>query len=467
MIHASVFINGEICKVTDYFPVINPATAEVFAMAPRCESAQLESAVTAAAQAFKGWQQDSQQRRLALTKMAEIIRDNSETLALLLTQEQGKPLKQARSEVISAVLQIQMATSLALPQEILQDTDQHFIKLIRKPYGVVAAIVPWNFPVSIAMGKVATALLAGNTVVLKPSPYTPLTTLKIAELTRAVFPAGVFNTLSGLDELGAQLTQHPLVSKIDFTGSVTTGKKIAAAAAPDLKRITLELGGNDPAIVLPDAEPADIAKAVFWGAFTNSGQVCVAIKRLYVHEARAEALLQELAELARSTPVGNGLDEQVRLGPINNETQFERVRHLIETAKQHGARVVAGGEALSQGYCFQPTILSNLSDDEAVVVQEQFGPVLPVLTYREVDDAIARANNSHYGLGASLWSANVEEATALAEQLEAGTTWVNQHLALTPLAPFGGCKWSGLGVINGKWGLEGAMQMQVINVKRS
>lgn len=467
MIHAKLFINGEPCPVAEYFPVINPATAEVFAMAPRCEGPQLDRALTAAAQAFKSWQHDIQQRRQALGKMAEIIRDNSETLAVLLTQEQGKPLKQARSEVISAVLQIQMAASMALPQEILQDNAQHLIKLLRKPYGVVAAIVPWNFPVSIAMGKVATALIAGNTVLLKPSPYTPLATLKIAELSQGVFPPGVFNILSGLDELGAQLTQHPLVRKIDFTGSVNTGKKIAAVAAPDLKRLTLELGGNDPAIVLPDADPANIAKAVFWGAFTNSGQVCVAIKRLYVHESLAEALLHELAELARSTPVGNGLDEQVRLGPINNHAQFKRIRTLIEAAKQRGARVVAGGEALPQGYCLQPTILSELRDDEAVVVQEQFGPVLPVLTYREVDDAIARANNSHYGLGASLWSGNVETATILAEQLEAGTTWVNQHLALSPLAPFGGCKWSGLGAINGKWGMEGATQMQVINVKRA
>lgn len=461
---AKLFINGEPNSVANTFAVVNPASAEIFAEAPACDESHVNRAIEGAAAAFYAWRKDITQRRNVLNKMAELIRDNSEVIALLLTQEQGKPLKQARSEVMTSVMQIQWAASTEIPQEVLQDNHQGLIKLIRKPYGVVVAIVPWNYPVSIAMGKVATALIAGNTVVLKPSPYTPMATLKIAEVTRGIFPAGVFNTLSGSDSLGAQLTQHALVRKIDFTGSVNTGKKVAAVAASDLKRVTLELGGNDPAIILPDANPKKIAKALFWGAFSNSGQVCVAIKRVYVHESIHESLLQELAALANVTPVGNGLDDNTRLGPINNRAQFERVSSLVSAAKQQGARVVAGGSALNQGYCFQPTILSDLRDDEAVVTQEQFGPVLPVLSYCDLDDAINRANASHFGLGSSVWSDNAEQATVIAEQLEAGTTWVNQHLVLSPIAPFGGSKCSGLGAINGKWGLEGATQMQVINV---
>jgi acyl-CoA reductase-like NAD-dependent aldehyde dehydrogenase len=317
------------------------------------------------------------------------------------------------------------------------------------------------------MGKVATALIAGNTVVLKPSPYTPLSTLKIAEVIKDALPAGVLNIISGSDPLGASLTAHPLIRKIDFTGSVGTGKRVASAAAPDLKRFTLELGGNDPAIVLPDANPKKIAKAIFWGAFTNSGQVCIAAKRLYVHESIKEALTTELAALAEQMKVGDGLDEDTKLGPINNQAQFERVTTLVEEAKRDGARVVAGGDALGQGYCFQNTLLTDLDDNARIVQEEQFGPVLPILAYEDINDVVSRANNTHFGLGASIWTEDLPQAEVLAERIEAGTTWVNQHLALSPLAPFGGSKWSGIGYIGGKWGIEGATELQVINIKRT
>ena len=462
-----MLINGKLCSGEDSFGVVNPAKAEVFAEAPECGPEQLAKAVEGSAEAFSSWRQDIDVRRNALKRMAEKIQANSDEIAALLAQEQGKPLKNAKQEVMTSSLQIQFAAAAQIPEEVLQDTDQALIKLIRKPYGVVAAITPWNFPISIAMGKVSTALIAGNTVVLKPSPYTPLSTLKIAEVIKDELPPGVLNIISGSDPLGASLTAHPLVRKIDFTGSVGTGKRVAAAAAPDLKRFTLELGGNDPAIVLPDANPEKIAKSIFWGAFTNSGQVCIAAKRLYVHESIKERLTTELAALADSIKVGDGMEEGTQLGPINNKAQFERVSALVDDAKKSGARVVAGGEALGQGYCFQNTILTDLDDNARIVQEEQFGPVLPVLSYTDVDEVINRANSTHFGLGASIWTEDLPQAEKLAERIEAGTTWVNQHLALSPLAPFGGTKWSGIGYIGGKWGIEGATELQVINIKRA
>ena len=462
-----MLINGQLCDGEGSFAVINPATGEGFSEAPECGPAQLEQAIEGANDAFASWRQDIDARRNALMSMAEKIQTNSDEIAALLTQEQGKPLKNAKQEVMGASLQIQFAASAQLPDEVLQDTDQAFIKLIRKPYGVVAAITPWNFPIAIAMGKVATALIAGNTVVLKPSPFTPLSTLKIAQVIQEALPPGVLNIITGSDPLGASLTAHPLIRKIDFTGSVGTGKRVAAAAAPDLKRYTLELGGNDPAIVLPDANPTKIAKAIFWGAFANSGQVCIAAKRLYVHASIKDQLTAELATLAESVKVGNGLEDGTLLGPINNQPQFERVSGLVEDAIKSGARVAAGGEALGQGFCYKNTILTDLDDDARIVQEEQFGPVLPILSYTDIDDVIERANSTHFGLGSSIWTEDLQQAETLAGRIEAGTTWVNQHLALSPLAPFGGTKWSGIGYIGGKWGVEGATQLQVINIKRA
>ena len=462
-----ILINGELLSCSDSFSVINPARGEVFAQAPECDAQMLDAAVSGAHQAFSFWRQDISKRREALMAMAAKIQQHSAEIAHLLTLEQGKPLKQANSEVLASVIQIQMAANAEIPIEVLQDNDQALVKVIRKPYGVVAAITPWNYPVSIAMGKIATALVVGNTVVLKPSPFTPLSTLKIAELIKDDFPAGVLNIICGSDPLGASLTAHPAIRKIDFTGSVATGKKVAAAAAPDLKRITLELGGNDPAIVLADSDPEKIAKQLFWGAFTNSGQVCAAIKRIYVHESIKSDLEKALVSLAEKTRVGNGLDAETRLGPVNNKAQFERVKELVNDVRETGGTVLTGGDVVSeQGYCYQNTIVTDVADTDRIVVEEQFGPVVPILAYSDLDDAIARANNSHFGLDASIWSDNVDKAAEVAVEMQTGTAWVNQHLALTPLAPFGGSKCSGIGSINGKWGLEGATELQVINIKR-
>jgi acyl-CoA reductase-like NAD-dependent aldehyde dehydrogenase len=351
---------------------------------------------------------------------------------------------------------------------VLQDDANAKIELHRRPLGVVGAITPWNFPLMLGSWKIAPALLAGNTVVIKPSPFTPLTTLKLGEILRSVLPAGVLNVVSGGDELGAWITGHPVPRKISFTGSVATGKKVAAAAAPDLKRVTLELGGNDPAIVLGDVDPKATAQKIFWLAFENCGQICSAIKRVYVPEALYAPVVDELALLARGAKVGNGLEPGMQIGPINNRPQFERVKELVEDARAHGARIVTGGKARpGKGYFYEPTVVADIADGTRLVDEEQFGPALPVIPYRRVEDAIERANATMFGLSGSVWSADVEKGAEVAAQLECGTAWVNQHLALGPHLPFGGAKWSGIGVENGPWGLLGFTEIQVVNVKRS
>jgi acyl-CoA reductase-like NAD-dependent aldehyde dehydrogenase len=369
--------------------------------------------------------------------------------------------------LLGAALSFLFNATLELPNEVVQDDDKIRIEVRARPLGVVAAITPWNYPVLLACAKIGPALLAGNTVVLKPSPYTPLSSLMLGEALRDVLPPGVLNVVAGGDDLGAWLSEHPLVRKISFTGSVATGKRVAASAAPDLKRVTLELGGNDAAIVLPDADPARLAKKLFWGAFENSGQICSAIKRIYAHESIYPALLDELSNVAGDVKTGDGTDPSSQLGPINNRPQFERVCALVEDARKQGAKPLVGGERMGdRGYFFNPTVLTEISDGVRVVDEEQFGPVLPVLPYRDVEDAVARANATHFGLGGSVWGNDVARASEVANQLECGTAWVNSHLSLVPYAPFGGHKWSGLGLENGKWGLRGFCELQTLHTTK-
>jgi acyl-CoA reductase-like NAD-dependent aldehyde dehydrogenase len=456
-------IAGEIAPTESTFGVRNPATGEVFAQAPECTRQQLDAAFDAAAKAARDWKSDEAARRAVLVRAAEALMASSAELAPVLTSEQGKPLADAGIEVFAASMWCQYFADLEMPTQIIQDDASAYVELARRPLGVVAAITPWNFPLTLAFWKIAPALLAGNTLVLKPSPYTPLTTLKVGELLRDVFPPGVVNIVSGSDELGAWMTTHAVPRKISFTGSVETGKKVAMSAAPDLKRVTLELGGNDPAIVLDDADPAVVASAIFAGAFANNGQVCSAIKRVYVPEALYDDVVEGLAAEARAIKVGEGTEEDVKLGPINNEPQYERVKELVADALSHGGTAVTGGKAMDRpGYFFEPTILTGLSDGSRIVDEEQFGPALPVVSYRNLGDAIDRANATHFGLSGSVWSADPDRATEVAAQLECGTAWVNTHLALAPQQPFGGFKWSGIGVENGPWGLAEFSEFQVV-----
>jgi acyl-CoA reductase-like NAD-dependent aldehyde dehydrogenase len=461
-------IDGKPVKGSKTTGVINPATGKIFAEVPDCTKAELNQAMESAQRAYPSWSRDIAARRKVLNECAAALQQPPEGLARTLTQEQGKPLDKAGQEIFGTAMWCGYTASLELPVDVIQNNDAGRIEVRRKPLGVVAAITPWNYPVMLAMWKIAPALLAGNTVVLKPSPYTPISTLMLGEILRDIVPPGVLNIISGGDDLGAWMTSHPVPRKISFTGSVETGKKVAASAAPDLKRVTLELGGNDPAIVLSDVDVAEVAPKIFWGAFENSGQICSAIKRVYVPEKMYQPMLEAMGELARGVKVGNGLDAGTQLGPINNKPQFERVTELVEDAKKHGAKIVSGGSRLgNEGYFFEPTIVGNISDGVRLVDEEQFGPALPIIPYKELDDAVRRANATHYGLSGSVWSKDADRGAEVASQLECGSAWVNQHLAIAPNLPFGGAKWSGIGVENGPWGLLGFTEIQVVNVAKN
>jgi acyl-CoA reductase-like NAD-dependent aldehyde dehydrogenase len=460
-------INGRSVGTSDQDDVINPARGEPFATCPRGSADHVEQAVQAAAAAYKTWRKDEALRRAKLNECATAIQGRAQEIAHVLSQEQGKPLAAAMGEVFGASMWFSYYANLPLEPEVLADDGEKRIEVVRKPLGVVAAITPWNFPVILLAWKLAPSWLAGNTVVAKPSPYTPLTSLMLADTLKDIVPAGVLNVLSGGNELGALLSKHPQVRKISFTGSVATGKKIAAVAADDLKRVTLELGGNDPAIVLDDVDPNAVADGLFWGAFQNSGQVCTAIKRLYVHEKVYQPIVDGIVARAKKVKVGDGLDPDTQLGPINNKMQLERVMGLVDDAKKSGGKVLSGGVRLEgSGYFYPPTIVTEVGEGVRLVDEEQFGTALPIIKYSKLDDAIEQANRTHYGLGGSVWSSDPARGKSVVQELESGTGWVNHHMDITPFAPFGGSKWSGIGYENGRWGYEAFTEMQVVNVKK-
>jgi len=450
----------------EWLEVINPATGEVFARCPAAGRVELDRAVAAARDAFPAWRARSfEDRRSAIRRMAQVLRDHQAELAELLTLEQGKPLTQSRDEIMRAATQSEGMAQISIEPEVLLDDAARHIELSYFPLGVVGIITPWNAPINLAAGPLTSALYTGNTAILKPSPYTPLTTLKLGELLREVFPPGVLAVLAGGDELGEWMTGHPGVDKISFTGSVATGKKVMASAAGTLKRVTLELGGNDAAIVLDDVDPAAIAPKLFAASFVNSGQVCMAIKRIYAHERIYDALCEALAAQARKARIGSGLDPESELGPIQNQEQYRRVLGILEDTRRSGARILAGGEPPpGPGYFFPPTIVADIDEHSRLVQEEQFGPIVPVLKFRDVEDALRRANDTRYGLSGSVWSGDIERAASIAARLEVGTAWVNQHRATSATVPFGGAKESGIGRQYSVLGLKSYMEPRVISV---
>ena len=347
---------------------------------------------------------------------------------------------------------------------MLHDDETGRVELHRKPLGVVGSITPWNFPILIAIWHVVPAIRAGNTVVIKPSPYTPLSTIRMVEILNDVLPEGILNVVAGRDDLGQMMTSHPDIQKIVFTGSCATGRKVMQSASETLKRVTLELGGNDAGIVLPDADPKAIAERLFWGAFINNGQTCAALKRLYVPGNIYDELCEALVDYAGTVRVGHGLDEGSILGPIQNRMQYDKVVDLVEDAKRSGARILCGGKASEgPGYFYPVTIVADATDGMRIVDEEQFGPVLPIIRYTDLEDAIEQANGLDVGLGGSAWSSDVDKAKAVAARLECGTAWVNNHGAIKPFAPFGGVKGSGLGVEFGDLGLKEYTSVQVVH----
>ena len=384
--------------------------------------------------------------------------------------EQGKPLKGMGSEfeLGGCMAWAGAQASFDLPVKIIEDTDSSRVELHRKPLGVVGSITPWNWPLMIAIWHIVPAIRTGNTVVIKPSPYTPLGTLRMVELISQVLPEGVLNAVSGHDELGQWMTGHGDIKKIVFTGSCGTGKKVMASAAGNLKRITLELGGNDAAILLPDADPQALAPRIFGGAFINSGQTCAAIKRLYVHDSIYDQTCTALQAIAEATPVGNGLEEGVMMGPLQNRMQFEKVVGLVDDARAKGARILCGGAPMDgPGFFYPLTLVADISDGTRLVDEEQFGPVLPIIRYSDVDDAVRRANASEFGLSGSVWSCDLDAAKAVAQRLECGTVWVNKHAAIAPNVPMGGVKSSGIGVEFGEEGLAEYTDIQVVSIDKS
>ena len=421
-------------------------------------------------------------RVAAMREALAAIEAHKVPLVNLLIREQGKPINNG------ALGEFGMCTGLLakwcalteadLLKDVYKDTAAVRIEVRRRAIGVIACITPWNYPLFCSIQKWAPAIMLGNAAVVKPSPMTPLTALAVGELVAGAFPPGVLNVIGGDDagqpfNVGAHLTSHPGVDKVSFTGSIRTGKAIFAAAAPDVKRVTLEMGGNDPAIVRADCDPAAAAQGVFNGAFGNTGQVCCAIKRVFVHESIYSAFCAEIAKCAETglQQTGDGFHENTKYGPLNNKMQFDRVCELVDDAVARGATVLAGGKpglpkgsangGSAEGYFYEPTILTGLKEGVRIVDEEQFGPALPVMSYKTDEEALARANGTKFGLGGSVWSTDVAAANALAQRIQSGTVWVNRHMDITG-APFGGFKWSGVGRELGKADLDTFSESQTL-----
>ena len=462
-------IDGEAVTSPISFEAYNPATEEIIATVPEASREQLDSAVSAARRAFPEWAARPVEERQALVaKIGDVIEENAEDLMRLLTREQGKARAGAEWEIGGSALWCREIATQSLPVEVVEKSEGRTVETRRVPIGVVGGITPWNFPVLLAIWKIAPALVAGNTMVLKPSPYTPLCTLKLCELLRDVLPAGVLNIVSGGNDLGAWITTHPDIRKISFTGSTATGRKIMESASGNLKRITLELGGNDPAIVLPDVDIEKTAKELFWAAFQNSAQFCVAAKRLYIHEDIYDELSAALVEYAKTVKVGDGAQQGTDLGPIQNSMQFEKLKNLLAHAHESGQRFLLGGEvADGKGYFVPITIVDNPPEDSRVVVEEAFGPVLPLLKFNDIEDVIRRANHTEYGLAASVWARDTKQAKKIAERIEAGTVWINEIHSFSPHVVFGGHKQSGIGIENALEGLAEYTNAQTVVTRKA
>ncbi|RLL67992.1 aldehyde dehydrogenase family protein [Streptomyces sp. Z26] len=446
------------------FPVVDPATGEPFDEAPDQHPDEVDAVVARAHRAWRGWRADAPARTAALHAAADAVEAAGGDLAPLLTREQGKPLAEAYGEVARTAARLRYFAELAPETRPITDGRPVRGEVRWRSLGPVAAIVPWNFPVQLAAAKCAPALAAGNTVVLKPSPFTPLATRLLGTVLASVLPPDVLTVVTGREPLGARLASHPGIRHVTFTGSVPAGRAVAGAAADSLARVTLELGGNDAAILLDDVEVERVADRLFWAAFRNCGQVCMAVKRVYAPARLHAEVVEALAERARTVAVGPGLDPGTRLGPVSNGPQLARVEQVVRRALADGARAAAGGGRPDRpGHFFAPTVLTRVPPESAVVTEEQFGPVLPVVAYGSVEEAVAAANGTRYGLGGSVWSADPDRAEAVVDRLDCGTAWINHHAELSLAQPFAGTGDSGVGVAGGPWGLYGNLRPFVVH----
>ncbi|MFC8228550.1 aldehyde dehydrogenase family protein [Streptomyces sp. NPDC057287] len=446
------------------FAVVDPATGEAFDEAPDEQPDELDAVVGRSHEAWRSWRADAGARTTALLKAADAVEAAGADIAPVLTREQGKPLSESYAEIARTAARMRYFAELVPRPEPITDGRPVRSEVRWRPLGPVAAITPWNFPLQLASAKFAPALAAGNTVVLKPSPFTPLATRLLGSVLSTALPENVLTIVTGHEPLGARLASHPGMRHVTFTGSIPTGRAVAQGAAASLARVTLELGGNDAAILLEDVDVEGIAERLFWAAFRNCGQVCMAVKRVYVPARLYSHVVEALGQRARTAVVGAGLDPGTQLGPVNNAPQLARIENYTSQALADGARAVAGGHRLDRpGYFFAPTILADVPPGSPVVTEEQFGPVLPVLPYESLDEAVEAANGTGYGLGGSVWGTDLDRAEEVADRLECGTAWINHHAELSLAQPFAGSKESGVGVAGGPWGLYGNLRPFVVH----
>jgi len=443
-----------------WMPVINPATGEEIDRVPEGTLYEVDDAVKAAEAAFHPWSARSpRERGILLFRGAALVRERHQDLARLLTLEQGKPLKDAVDEVrgFANVLEYYAGLASSLTGEYVPLGSSGNALVVREPLGVCGAIIPWNMPALLMGWKVAPALVAGNTVVFKPASQTPLTDLRLAHIMEeAGLPPGTLNVVTGKGEVvGEALVRHPMVQKISFTGDAETGLRVQELAAGSFKSIALELGGSDPMIVWKDADIDRAVAGALRGRFYNAGQACTAVKRLFVHQSIGEEFVHRLKASVEGLKVGNGLSPGVEMGPLSGALQRERIHRLVETLKNRGQGIVlTGGRPLQgppydSGYFYAPTLVTDVHPESPLLSQEVFGPVLPVMCIPDLETAIRHANNTRFGLGASVWTRDLSIAREVFSRVQAGVVWVNRHLTLPPEIPFGGIKISGMGRENG------------------
>lgn len=466
MLNQMIYAGQQVQGLESGFEVINPATEAVLTVCKSASISQVNDAVESAKQAFETWKNTSDAEVTEIiNRVAQDIQAARSEIATLITQEQGKPLALGEMEVDMALYWLQVTNNLEIP--VLEQTDPMGKKMhvYHRPLGVVASITPWNWPFMIAIWHLIPALKAKNCVVNKPSEYTPLATLRLVEIINRHVPAGVCNIVLGTGEVGATLSSHVDVEKVTFTGSTVVGQKILAASVEELRQVVLELGGNDAAIVMDDVDVAETAQKLFGSAFFNAGQTCACIKRLYVHENIYDQMVEELAKIADSQVVGDGLDKTTTLGPLQNVKQYQKVKGMVEQAIAQGAQVANKKvvELPAQGYFLAPLILTNVAEQSEIFATEQFGPVLPVVKFSNLDDVIQRSNQSSYALGGSIWSHDIQAAQIAAAKMEAGTVWINSHSDVSPFTEFGGWKMSGMGYSFGLDGLLSFTKKQAIH----
>ncbi|GAD97180.1 hypothetical protein NECHADRAFT_43411 [Paecilomyces variotii No. 5] len=455
----SNIINGETRSSSQVGHGINPSTKKPLWDVPVATEHDVNEAVAAAKKAYPAWSRTPwSERAKLLTRAKDALLERKDEMAHLIMQEGGKPIQFGALEVEHAVGFLNFhSTHPELETKVVHDDDDLKMTLRHVPIGVVAAICPWNYPLVLAMGKIGAALITGNCVITKPSPFTPYSILKFTEMVKDIFPPGVIQVLNGNDKTGPELCDHPDVDKISFTGSIATGKRIMASAAKTLKRVTLELGGNNASIICPDVDIPYVASQVALGSFFNSGQLCVASKRLYVHEDIYQEFLNALADVVKSWKVGSSTPEAGNmLGPVQNEMQYNIVKQFFLDAHNNGYKFALGSGDVKDGdgFVINPAIIDNPPDHSKIVTEEPFGPIVPVLSWKTEEEVIQRANDTNTGLGGAVWSSDLDRANRVADQIEAGTIWINSFEKPHPLGYLAGHKESGLG---GEWGTAGLL----------